>query len=352
MRATEACLLFLIACGGTEEPEDEPQEVGQDGRYAVTTQGFQVTDAARTRELSMRLYAPTDAAPASLTLPDLVDVDQRDALAPLVSAAPSGCPTASFAMAADAPVLEGTWPLLVYSHCHECLGVSGASVARRMASHGYAVLTVDHAGNTLWNKLDGDGIDLDVAGLDLREADIAFALDVALAGDLGLDVDADVIGVVGHSYGGATAARMGQNDARVKAFVSMAAPLVNPLMQGVEPANLSVPVGMLLAVEDNSITEVGNTLMRDQFDELPGPASKLEVEDAGHWSFSDLTGVHADFMPGCGEDERQTNGELFTYLDAGQGRAVAMDFTEAFFRWHLGGEAVAEEWLSERAERR
>lgn len=344
MRGTELALALFIACSGAE--------VGEDGRYAVSTLAYRTTDDARERRLDLRLYAPTASEPAAVGLGDLADPERREPLDALLAEAPVGCPTTSLRLAADEPPRGGRWPLVVYSHCHECLGLSGASVARRLASHGIAVLTVDHHGNTLWEKLDGSGLSLAASTLDLREEDVRFAIDFALDGGLGLRVDPERIGVAGHSFGAATAARLAEHEPRVKAALAMGAPLVNPLLPGVDPANITVPVGLLVAVEDNSITELGNDLMRADFEAVAGPAVLVEVEDAGHWSFSDLNGAHEDFLPGCGEDTRQTNGEPFTYLEPEAGRRVAADVSEAFFRATLLGDVQGETWLNEQAERR
>lgn len=338
-----ATCLLLFGCGS--DPIEEA------GRFEVASHAIQTTDDARDRPLELRLYAPTRSDASSVALSSLA-AEQQQQLADLVDGAPQGCPSRELQLAPDEPYIDRSWPLVVYSHCHECLGLSGASVATRLASQGFAVLTVDHDANTLWNKLDGDGVALGEEFLDTREADLSFAIDFALDGGLQLGIDPDRVGVAGHSYGGATVGRMVQNDDRVRAGLAMAAPLANPLMGGVDPESIDIPVGLLVAVEDNSITELGNELMREDYEAVTGPATKLEVEDAGHWSFSDILGIHEDFMPGCGEDERQTNSEPFTYLDPGTGRAAAADFSAAFFRWHLNEDSSADSWLEEHTERR
>ncbi|MCO4744965.1 MAG: hypothetical protein KC912_09270 [Proteobacteria bacterium] len=344
MRAIKAlCLVTLIGCSAPA--------VDADGAHSVSTSAVQVTDDDRSRTLDLQVYGPTRDDEATLALSDLVP-RRAEALDSLLSSAPEGCPTTALSLASEAEIRGASLPVIAMSHCHECLGVSGASIARRLASHGFLVVTVDHDGNTLWNKLDGDGVELGPEFLDVREADLRFVLDLAVDGAFGVDVDASQLGVLGHSFGGATVGRMLQNDDRVRAGLAMAAPFASPILPGVDSELISTPAALLIAVEDNSITELGNGLMRQDFESVTGPAYKLEVEDAGHWSFSDLNGVHEDLMPGCGDDERQTNSESFTYMDPDAGRAVAMDFATAFFRAELLEDKAAAEWLIDNVETR
>ena len=166
------------------------------------------------------------------------------------------------------------------------------------------------------------------------------ALDALLAGDLGVtSLNTDAIGAVGHSFGSVTVGLIAQTDPRITAAMGIAAPMENPLLPGVDIASLTVPLMLVVAVEDNSITEAGNLLIRNNFDAAIGPVWKAEVADAGHWSFSDLCGVVEAFEPGCGEGERQSEpGEAFTYLDAAQGRETISTLAAAFFLQALSGQ--------------
>jgi hypothetical protein len=102
----------------------------------------------------------------------------------------------------------------------------------------------------------------------------------------------------------------------------------------------------MVAVEDNSITEIGNKLIREQnFAKATGPAWKWEVADAGHWSFSDVNGAADNLMAGCGMGTRQTTGDPFTYLDPPTGRAIAAAYVTAFFEANLLGQAGARDYL-------
>jgi predicted dienelactone hydrolase len=158
-------------------------------------------------------------------------------------------------------------------------------------------------------------------------------------------VDPTRVGVVGHSFGAVTAGKVAQDDPRIGAALALAAPMQNPLVPGVTLAELTEPLGFLVAVEDNSITEIGNNFMRDNFAMAPGPAWKAEVADAGHWSVSDLAGLTAGFAAGCGAGTRQTDNSAFTYLPTSTGRGLTAAYATAFFQAYLSDDADARGYL-------
>ena len=227
------------------------------------------------------------------------------------------------------------------------------TLAERLASHGFVVVGVGHTDNRLFDQLDGTAVDLSGEFLATRAADISAALDYVLEppdtklGDpLEGRLDPDAIGIFGHSFGAATTGLVLETDARFKAGAALAAPLESPLLPGVTLANIEEPMLFFVATEDNSITEIGNNLIRNNFADLPAPAWKLELADAGHWSFTDICHIVDDFQPGCGEGQRQTNPDAtFTYLDIEVARDITADALAAFFAYQLRGEAHALEQL-------
>jgi pimeloyl-ACP methyl ester carboxylesterase len=216
------------------------------------------------------------------------------------------------------------------------------------------VVAPDHDGNTLFDELDGTGAELDTDTLAIRAADIRFVLDVMLdvqrqdvPESLRDKLDPDRVGVFGHSFGGVTAGLVLQVDPRPRAGLAIASPMENPLLEGVEIDVLDKPIGFLVAVEDNSITELGNVFIRRNFEDARVPAWKAEVADAGHWSFSDICGVTDLFAAGCGMGERQTDLTPFEYLPVATGKAIAQAYVTAFFRAHLDGDEGARLYLAQ-----
>lgn len=318
-------MIWLLACA------PEPVFHDQVGPHAVGHRPLEVEG------LDATLWYPA-VEPGSVGVSEAFLDERAASYDALLADAP--CASTQTRSAPDALAAEGAFPLVVFSHCHECVRFSSFTVAERLASHGFVVAAADHAGNTLWDGLDGTGLPLDEETLAVRVEQHGRLLDVAL--DLP-EVDRGAVGAFGHSFGSVTTGALAQ-ERDIHAAVGLAAPMENPLLEGVEIDDLDIPLGFVVAVEDNSITELGNELMRTNFDDA-GTAWKLEVEDAGHWSFSDIVGVTEALRPGCGDDTRQTDGTDFTYMDAEEGRDIAAAFTAAFFAETLLGDDGAIERL-------
>ena len=334
---------LLLACHPPQADTAAVVDPATSGAWAVGHRRVVLDDAER--PLTVEVWYPaeaTAASPAGASVPDaFLTGDQQQTYAALLVDSPE-CPTQSVEATAEAAQASGgAWPAVVFSHCHTCTRFSSFTMAQRLASHGIVVVAPDHAGNTLFDELAGDALGLSTDTLALRQGDGIAALDALLDGSLGItDIDAAALGAVGHSFGSVTAGLIAQTDPRITAVMGIAAPMENPLLPGVEIASLEMPLLLVVAQEDNSITEAGNLLIRSNFEAAPGPAWEAEVADAGHWSFSDLCGLIENFQPGCGQDERQTApGESFDYLDPAQGRAVISTLAAAFFLQHLTGQA-------------
>ena len=347
-------ILLLQACGddGAAAPDQTVEAIGP---HAVGVQSVTIEDRGRGRGLPMLIFFPAEppAAPdAGLTIELLEDEPHHSAYARLLDLAPAGCPSRALPAMLGGTVAAGSFPLIAVSHCHECTRFSTATIAIRLASHGFVVAAVDHVGNTLWNQLAGDGVALDTDFLAVRAADIRFTIDETLrAGStvpaaVQAAIDPERIGVLGHSFGAVTAGVVVQDDPRVDAAFALAAPMENPLLPGVTIAAIAQPLGFLVAAEDNSITELGNQLIRNNFEAAVGGAWKIELADAGHWSVSDLVGVVPGFMAGCGAGTRQTDGQAFTYTAPAPARSLAAAYVTAFFKATLEDDAGAEAYLT------
>lgn len=324
----------------------EPDTVGP---WSASFRQVEVTVGDRV--LPVGIWAPSHEASASVGLDALVPADRSAQIAELVTAAPAGCPTTSLDVVVDGTIAEGSWPVVLYSHCHTCLGISGATTAHQLATWGFVVLAPDHVGNTLYDELEGEGIESFEAFLPVRAADLIGVLDALEAGEGDLaavrdEVDPGMVATVGHSFGAVTAAYVAQEDDRIDATVALAAPIENPLIPGVDAASFDTPLVLVLAGEDNSIQEVGNLFLRQNFEATVGPTWLVEIADAGHWSVSDLCGMTETFLPGCGDATRQTNGEAFTYPDPSSIRAHAAAWVTALLGVELRQDDGARAWLA------
>lgn len=360
--STSAASETTSASAGTDTDAATESDTGTDtdgaidydapGPHPVGNRRFTVESGGRS--LTVEVWYPADpaaaaAAAAGQPIADFVapgpDREAMDAL--LAGLSPAGVigTRLQTRSAFEAAIADGgPWPLLVFSHCHGCVRFSAFTLAEHLASHGFIVAAPDHAGNTLFDNTALIGEDFLVT----RREDLQAVLGAMLAdaaavppGFLG-QVDAGRVGALGHSFGAATVGRLLQDDPRVRAAMPIAAPVENLLFPGTSLAAIDRPMLLLRALEDNSIGALGNELMVSNFGSANPPVWRIDVADAGHWSFSDICGLTDDLAAGCGEGIRQTiPGEGFTYLDIDVARTIAGAYALAFFDLHLRGNADA-----------
>jgi|TARA_B110000037_G_C17034743_1_gene471088 dienelactone hydrolase len=324
-------LSILLACTQpSSDTSTERIDYSVPGSYSIGHRKISVD------ELQAELWYPaSETIEGQSVASAFLEDTQVDIYNQLLAAAP--CASTQTTAGKDAPELEGSFPLIIFSHCHECTRFSGFTIAEQLASHGFIVAAIDHKGNSLWEQLENTGLPLSTGTLTIRVEQHHALLDMALELE---NIDPERIGAFGHSFGSVTTGMIAQERPEIKAALGLAAPMENPLLSGVNVSELRKPLGFLIAVEDNSISEFGNELMRTNFEDAE-QAWKLEVPDAGHWSFSDIVGLIENFEPGCGEDLRQTDGTVFQYIDAIEGRNIAAGFSAAFFAQTLLGDEDA-----------
>ena len=223
-------------------------------------------------------------------------------------------------------------------------------MAEQLASYGFAVVAPDHADNTLFAHETGTPAPINAAFLNTRVEDMLFTAAAAFDEEgpfsaMGLRLDAARIGLMGHSFGAATAAWTAERLAGVKAVAALAAPMESPLLPGPTMAALPQPTLFLLAREDNSITELGNRFIRNNHAAAASPSWLVELADAGHWSPSDICGLTADFGAGCGEGRRMTGRAPFTYVDNAAARRTTAALVTAFFAARILGDGRGEPYL-------
>ena len=340
---------------GSETGEPELPIYSDAGPYSVGNVATVLADPSGERALDLELWYPASGE-APGTGQALVDFaltsEQSESLGLLVDAAPDDCVRKQTGSDADLALAEipGPLPTLVFSHCHGCARFSSFTLAEHLASWGFLVVAVDHAGSTLFEQ---DMLPpLDEATLGLRASDVTRVIDELLDPDasslpaefVGL-ADETRLGMFGHSFGAVTTGKILQDDPRVRAGVAIAAPVENPLLPGVSVAAIDVPLMLVVAVEDNSITEFGNAAIRMNFLDANSPAWKFEFADTGHFAFADLAGLSDYFTAGCGEGVRQTDGTAFTYHDPFEVRELTAGRITAFFALHVLDDADALEQL-------
>ena len=323
------------------------------GPYAAGVTHFTTSypsDGELLRHLNVEVWYPAAASGDGETLSDFVADDDRAAFDAQLSDAITECINADTGATRDAEPLSGSRPALVFSHCSGCTRFSSVSLMEHLASWGYVVASADHDGNTLFDET-GEGLGgLTVEMLRLRITDVqhVFSQLRAVDGDLPADVAAVVDregdgGILGHSFGSVTTGAVAARTEGVGAAAGIMAPL-DFLGEAAMP-DINVPLLLVLAEEDNSITSLGNQLIDSNFQQAQVPVWQLNLADAGHFSISDLCGYSDIFSACCGEDARQTNGATFTYRPRADVTRDIAGWITALFESQLRGEADADTFL-------
>jgi len=310
------CILGLAGCaddaGSDADGAPAPATPEAPGPYAIGVTTLEVESAGRT--LPVEVWYP---ARGGGELEEYVLKAGVLELARLPS--PRGARRDAKLDARGAP-----YPAVVFSHGNGGMRIQSVYLTEYLVTHGFVVAAPDHVGNTFAEMLNQSAIPPAKAAA-LRPADVSRALDALLdatggAGLLGGAADAEHVAVAGHSFGGYTTLRvMGASvdSASVLADCAKAGGLIcdgwaeveMPLSQA-DPrfvAGLAQAPGgaqAMVAGARNGFGDVGGPVMiqggtADQltswaaeqkapFDLLPGPASLLGIEKAGHFSFSDM----------------------------------------------------------------
>ncbi len=207
----------------------------------------------------------------------------------------------------DAPALPhlSGRPLVVFSPGLGLNRSSATALVEQWASEGFIVVTIDHThdaaevqfpdGHLELGTLPGPGHEAQM--LAVRVADERFVLDQLDVLHHGRDPDADHhpipanlagaldlchIAVVGHSFGGATAAETAYEDHRVTTGVDLDGDLYGPVVDH----GLDRPF-LLMSSEAND--RVKDPAWATFWTHLRGPHLDLKLDHAGHFSYTDAS---------------------------------------------------------------
>jgi len=190
---------------------------------------------------------------------------------------------------------EGSHPLILYSH-HSGGGRRAASyLCDHLSSHGYVVAALDHSEVVAAELKGRDGETAEQlsarveAWIANRVPDIRFLLDHLLSGVVA-HVDADRIGIVGHSFGGWTALAAPEVESRIQAVVALGPGGNSRPKPGILPLKLSfdwgrdVPTLYLAAENDVPIPLDG---VYELFERTPSAKQMVVLRRADHYHFLD-----------------------------------------------------------------
>lgn len=189
----------------------------------------------------------------------------------------------------------GPHPLIVFSHFSGGHRRSSSFLCTHLASHGYVVAAMNHSEVVAPELARREGetkaeraarIEAIIAS---RVPDVRFLLD-HLVGRANLVIDAERIGLAGHSFGGWTALATPEVEPRVRSVVAMAPGGASRPRPGILPLSLTfewgrdVPTLYLAGELDVSIPLEG---VYELFDRTPGSKRMFVLRRADHQHFMD-----------------------------------------------------------------
>lgn len=292
------------------------------GKHAVGTQLFYFTRFEATksldRELPVQIWYPTDGRPGVPTSPyayEALEMFKRGfrrhykkCTEEHIAAFDDIRTHAIF----DAPILGGhaPYPVIIFSHGYGMNRGEYSLLCEEIASHGYLVMMVVHAGVTELMRFSGGKevelddetmLDRNTATLGICFVDIQSMLDQlissgfeAIAGKCNLNK----IGIIGHSLGGIMAAQMCSHDERIKAGISLDGPLfgIDTTKPFHKPFMLMRAPGFyeMFSDDESILQQMNNTTKQEwieghrQFFKVnSGSILEVIIEGAEHNTFTD-----------------------------------------------------------------
>ncbi|GAA0492764.1 hypothetical protein Ade02nite_69520 [Paractinoplanes deccanensis] len=223
-------------------------------------------------------------------------------------------------------------PLIVFSHGAGDHRGSNTIMVQELASHGYAVVAIDHLGDAYSRLPDGRVVVPTEESLYPEDfaLDVRFVLDRLgdLPAGLAGAVDPHRVGMAGWSKGATATARVMLADRRVRAGLAIDGPML-PLMEG----RIDRPF-MMMTAEFTKATEPA--VARFWSSQLTGWRLDVRADGAVHSSYNDLQVLMPQLARVAGMTDEELHGWIGTLAPA---RAVRIDraYPLAFFDEHLRG---------------
>lgn len=271
-------------------------------------------------------------------------------------------------------------PIILFSHGNKGINFQSFTLTEHLASHGFIVAAPNHPGNTLFDNPS----DEEIARIALeRPYDIAFTYDKVVAlnrnpSDIFYGkVDESAVGMLGHSFGGYTTLMIagatinvdnakercasGEIDSTFCNYINVwpAGEIVSrPPTMWIVKAAVPLAPGGYQAFYDDGLANVdvpvmifGGTLdewctledeIRPIYNALPSPAYKIEIEGAGHMSFTDICRIPGSILI----PELAQMCDPSVYIDLDRAFEITNTFTTAFFRYYIENEEGMSPYLS------
>ena len=292
---------------------DGPYDPFVRGPHRVGVRSGAIVDATRDRRLVYEIWYPANVSPAA----------ERDSFT-----MPARAIASAQQAARDAPVRQGRYPLIAFSHSSYGDRRQSAHLTTHLASHGYVVVAADHEGNSAADfaaragaaPMTSEERDAYIARIIAdRVPDIRTLLDRVLAGaaaDVSAVIDATRIGLAGWSFGGWAVLATPEHDERVSAIAALAPAGSRDPLPGIIPATLAfgwkhAASTLVLTGDEDRFTPIAG--VSDVFARIPEPKRMFVLRGADHAHFAD------DVDPtGPSRDQAQlfTRGLAVAHFDA------------------------------------
>ena len=197
---------------------------------------------------------------------------------------------------AEIDATHGPYPVILFSHGANGIRWQSIFYTIHLASHGYIVMSPDHAHNTIWEILaDGFQGDSLTDSLPERPLDMEVLLEQLLVWSkdpghrfFGM-VDEEHIGATGHSLGAITSTALACRDERIKATVLHSPQIFAGLTFGYclgQP--FPVPVMVQGGTEDGTLKYCAQYCEYKEHLTTAPAAYMYELVSGGHFTFSDI----------------------------------------------------------------
>ncbi len=300
----------------TEAPP--AQELHVPGPYDVGVKTLDLGDR------QAEVWYPAEGVSGETEVFDTLSVFPPD-LAPLIPEELSGLiDTGAYRDAApSSEVAPASLPLVVYSHGFGGFRQVATAHTVHLASWGHVVASTDHLERGIVAQATNN-----LGGAENQDlADVTNTIDAVIADStIGPLVDADSFMITGHSAGAGTSARYAAEDV-VDGYVSIA---------GGAPDNVAQKPALVVIGEFDAVVEPSRS--RELFDQLGEGSTLIDIEDAGHNSFTDsCRGIRDEgglevLIPLIGEEqvERADNGCVPPMVQPEASIAALNHYTLAF----------------------
>jgi len=301
------------------------------GEYTVGTQTFHLIDKNRkefvvpnhqvNRELMIQVYYPAEKGTGQPS-PYFEHIDAlTEQLAatqgfPYIATTHLGLTKTHSYQDATPIKSKEKFPLLLFAHGMSLYSRQNTFQLEELVSHGYIVVALNFTGDAATTIFpDGDRVDFTPIEntitflnnrIKLWEQDASFVLDEVIKADFDKNfhpiaslIDFDNIGMLGHSFGGATSTQMLVKDSRIKAAIDMDGGLYGDSMPAHGPAK---PFMLMNA-------EASINFMKEAYSQQPGNRDELFVESYLRNKTIEKPGVYTAIIP-------KTNHGSFTDLAA------------------------------------